>query len=79
MALYKYTAYVKVDRDPAFEPDHPPGAPAPRAGIYRCTGCGREVVADRGAALPAQSHHPHERAQSDMKWRLAVAAIPTPN
>ena len=79
MALYKYATYVKLDRDPAFETDHAPGSPAPKAGIYRCLGCGREVVVDRGAAVPPQTHHAHERAQSDMKWRLAVAAIPTPN
>jgi hypothetical protein len=79
VALYKYTAYVKLDRDPAFETDHAPGSVAPKMGIYRCLGCGREVVADRGAALPPQTHHAHERAQSDMKWRLAVAAITTPN
>jgi hypothetical protein len=79
VALYKYAQYVKVDRDPAFEADQPPGGPAAKAGIYRCIGCGREVVAERGAALPSQSHHAHERGQSEMKWRLAVAAITTPN
>jgi hypothetical protein len=79
VALYKYASYVKLDRDPAFEADNAPGAAAAKTGIYRCLGCGREVVAERGAPLPAQTHHAHERGQSEMKWRLAVAAIPNPN
>ena len=39
MALYKFGAYFTERSSDAFDKDHPPGATAPYAGIYRCMSC----------------------------------------
>ena len=47
MALYKYSQYLTASTDSAFDAEYKPGATPPHSGIYRCLGCGREVVAER--------------------------------
>jgi hypothetical protein len=74
MALYKYPAYVSQNANEIFDEICTPGTPAPRAGIFRCMGCHREVALNEEELLPPQNHHEHEPAQGDVRWRLTVYA-----
>jgi hypothetical protein len=73
MAQYKYSHYLTNLADPKFDPAHEPGKSAPHAGIYKCQGCGIEVVCIAGDPLPPQSHHQHSLVQGGIGWRLIVA------
>lgn len=74
MAIYKYQRFLESSDDDAFDGEHPPGGPAPLAGIYRCTECNREVVTAKGEPLPTDDHHRHRGAQGAINWRLVVMA-----
>jgi hypothetical protein len=68
MALYKNPNFIGYSDHAAFDGEHSPGIPAPLSGIYRCMGCGREVVSLKDDSLPPQNHHQHSPG------RYAVAA-----
>ena len=76
MALYKEKKFVEsikgAEANPYFDKDHRPGEDAPVAGIYRCTGCGREIGIAAGHKLPAQ--HLAGAESHIVLWRLAVFA-----
>jgi hypothetical protein len=74
MALYKYNQYLTQSQHESFDQIHNPGAATPFSGIYRCEGCGREVVSESGKPLPPQNHHQHALAQGAIRWRLTVYA-----
>lgn len=74
MSLYKYGAYLQQSQDASFDAVHRPGAVPPHSGIYRCPGCGREVVAEEGRQLPPQNHHQHTLQQGDVRWQMIVYA-----
>jgi hypothetical protein len=74
MALYKYDQFVGKSQDAIFDGVHSPGQAAPRSGIYRCEGCGREASSTEGHPLPPQNHHEHSIAQGHIRWRLIVYA-----
>jgi hypothetical protein len=73
MAQYKYSHYLTNLSDPKFDPAHGPGTSAPHTGIYKCQGCGAEVVSTAGDPLPPAGHHQHSLAQGGIGWRLIVA------
>ena len=73
MALYKFGDYLQKSQSTVFDVEHKPGDEAPCAAIYRCAGCGREVVSDDRKALPAKTHHQHTIHQGPIRWRLVVA------
>jgi hypothetical protein len=74
MALYKYAQYLAQNDDGVFDHENPPGHAAPRSGIYRCRGCGREVASNEGEPLPPQNHHQHNQSQGAIRWKLIVYA-----
>jgi hypothetical protein len=74
MALYKYDEYVRKDQSAVFDDLSHPSTAAPRSGIYRCMGCGREASSTEGHPLPPQNHHEHSTAQGAIRWRLIVYA-----
>ena len=74
MALFKRREDVTPSVDPAFDREYGPGTKPGFAGIYRCKGCGSEVVALRALILPTERDHKHTPAQGPIIWRLAVAA-----
>jgi len=74
MALYKYPQYLRQVDDAIFDQINHPATPAPRSGIYRCEGCGREVSSTEGHPLPPQNHHEHSPLQGTIRWRLIVYA-----
>jgi hypothetical protein len=71
MALYKYSNYVNNTADAAFDAIHKPGDTTPYHGIYRCSGCGHEVVSEQGKSLPPQNHHTHSTSVA-IRWQLCV-------
>jgi hypothetical protein len=73
MALYKNGQYLTKSEDAAFDKEYDPGSIPPHSGIYRCTGCRREVVAEESRSLPPQNHHQHP-GYTPVKWKLAVYA-----
>lgn len=74
MALYRHRGYVIESEDDAFDEELRPGKTATRSGIYRCSGCGREIAAAQGSALPPHEHHPHTERQGAIRWILIVYA-----
>lgn len=47
-----------------------PGNTVPQSGIYKCTGCKREVTSNKGDPFPPPSHHSH--TPTAVKWKLLV-------
>jgi hypothetical protein len=74
MAQYKYGAFLQHGDSAAYDQLHAPGATAPDAGIYRCVGCGREIVSHKNYTLPPQNHHQHAPGQGLIRWQLLVYA-----
>jgi hypothetical protein len=76
MALYKYSNYLGQNAGEIFDQEHKPGQAAPRSGIYRCMGCGREVASNQEEPLPPQneSQHPHTSENGSVRWKLIVYA-----
>jgi hypothetical protein len=74
MASYKYLGYLAQNSDAAFDGAHSPGYTTPFSGIYRCQGCGREVVSEETKPMPPQNHHQHTIAQGSIRWQLIVYA-----
>jgi hypothetical protein len=73
MALYKFGNYLQKSQSMAFEKEHIPGDSAPHSAIFRCTGCGVEVISEEGRSLPAKNHHQHTIHQGPIRWRMVVA------
>jgi hypothetical protein len=62
MALYKYGPYLTNSDASAFDATYSSGQTPPHSGIYRCTGCGREITAEHAPVAPAAeppSAHPY--------------------
>ena len=74
MAVFMYRAFVKMQPNTVFDQDHEPGDIAPHAGIYRCMGCGREILSTFSIPLPSEHHHPHDACHGQRRWRLIVFA-----
>jgi hypothetical protein len=80
MALYQYDAFIsKTANDKDFDFLHKPGSATPFSGIYRCHGCGREVVSEHNKPFPPQNHHQHAVGQGAIEWRLIVWANGNPS
>lgn len=74
MAYYKYSKYLVVSNSAEFDTVHNPGANTPFSGIYKCTGCGHEIVSEENNPFPPQNHHQHKAAQGAIKWKLTEYA-----
>ena len=49
-----------------------PGDTVPVSGIYRCTGCNKEITSNQDDPFPPQNHHQHNANQGAIKWKLNV-------
>jgi hypothetical protein len=78
MALYKYSNYITQSNDASFDSVHQPGYTTPFSGVYRCEGCGREIVSEGNKPFPPQNHHQHTTAQGAIRWRMVVYADHNP-
>jgi hypothetical protein len=72
MPLYKYSTFLFQVEHAEFDKLYSPGARTPWSGIYKCHGCGHEVVHTTDKPLPPQNHHQHNRNQGAIQWRLVV-------
>ena len=79
MALYKYSKYLTQINSHEFDTIHKPGSTTPFSGIYRCEGCGKEIVSEENKPFPSQNHHQHSVAQGAIRWHLVVFAQHTPS
>lgn len=57
-----------------FDTEYKPGETCEYEGIYKCTGCGKEVTIAGGKTIPPQNHHQHTPAQGNIRWQLFVYA-----
>lgn len=73
MAEYQYTTHLHHVTSSQFDVENTPGTLAPRSGIYRCTGCGREVASNQSEPLPPQNHGQHP-VGAKIRWKLIVYA-----
>ena len=73
MAIYGDATHVQRAESNIFRAIHQPGDRPIFSGIYRCTGCGKEVAHDSGGPLPAHGSHRHAGDQ-EIRWRLVVLA-----
>jgi len=74
MALYKDNRFLTETNDPsAFEKEYRVGLAPDHSGIFRCVGCGREVVAEKRRKIPTQNDHQHLPSQGPIVWRMIVS------
>ena len=78
-AIYKYNTHLFHSTNAEFDKEYEPGSTVSWSGIYRCTGCGREVVHTTGKPLPPQNHHQHAVYQGKIRWKLVVTDSPDPS
>lgn len=69
MPLYSNPKIFKRSANTAFNALHNPGSKPPHSGIYRCEGCGVEVVAEQGRTFPPTHSH---NAPAHVRWRLVA-------
>lgn len=79
MALYQSSTHLYQVSDQQFDRDYGPGDTTAWSGIYRCRGCGREVVHTVDRHLPPQNHHQHTSSQGSIRWRLIVTDSSDPS
>ncbi|MGD9739911.1 MAG: hypothetical protein AB7O56_09910 [Bauldia sp.] len=72
MAKYQNGNELSHSVDPKFDVMHRPGSIAPYSGIYACTSCRDEIVANSGDLLPSADHRPHEGSERPVLWRLLI-------
>jgi hypothetical protein len=79
MALYQDSTHLRQYTHLEFDKEFEPGSTTSWSGIYRCVGCGREVVHTTGKPLPPQNHHQHTALQGRIKWKLIVTDSADPS
>jgi hypothetical protein len=79
MALYLDGGLLQRSQSPdnvaEFRKIYRPGEHTPWSGIYRCTGCGHEVVHTNGHPLPSQNHSSHASGLPPIRWQLVVTDL----
>jgi hypothetical protein len=73
LALYKYSNYLKPNKNSSFDQVLPAGLHIPSGGIYRCVGCGNEIAQEGNSVLPDRQHHTHNAGQGEIRWQLILA------
>lgn len=73
MPTYKNGNVFTQSQDTKFDAIHNVGATVPFSGIYRCAGCGKEIVSTQGNTLPTQNHHQHSTSQGSIRWQLVAS------
>ena len=52
-----------------FDNVFPPRSIPTESGIFRCTGCGREIAIEAGEHFPSYEHHEHSN-EKRMLWKM---------
>lgn len=77
MAAYQDGSTLRHIVNQEFDKTYKPGATPPYSGIYRCQGCGVEIVAEQERTFPptraCEEHHPESKL-GHVLWRLSVFA-----
>jgi len=79
VTLFRRSNDIEVSGSPEFDKEYGPGEAPHYPGIYRCRGCGCEIVAEASRPFPLENHPTHSPAQGTVRWRLAVAAQREPH
>ena len=79
MTLFRRSNDVEVSISPEFDREYTPEETPIHTGIYRCRGCGCEIVAEANKPFPPEKHPRHSPTQGTIRWRLAVAAQHEPH
>ena len=79
MTMFRRSNDIEVSISPMFDKEYEPEAKPIHSGIYRCRGCGSEIVAEANRPLPSEKHPRHSPAQGPIRWRLAVAVQQEPH
>lgn len=75
MAWYRDVDKVKrAAHKEHWDAEHKPGNEVEMSGIYRCTGCDKEIAANKGDPFPPQNHHQHGSSKPPIRWQLLVRA-----
>ena len=56
----------------AFSKRYSAGSEIVHSGIYKCTGCNKEITSNQGDKFPPQNHHQHGSNLSTIKWKIIV-------
>ena len=59
MTMFRRSNDVEVSISPEFDKEYEPEATPVHSGIYRCRGCGCEIVAQGSKPFPAENHPRH--------------------
>lgn len=57
-----------------YEHKYGPGETCKFEGIYKCSGCGKEITLAKDKTFPPQNHHQHTPAQGAISWQLFIFA-----
>ena len=52
--------------------EYGPADKVPVSGIYKCTGCKKEITSNEDDPFPPQNHHQHSVALGAIRWKLNV-------
>ncbi|MEO7559221.1 MAG: hypothetical protein ABIT23_03070 [Nitrosospira sp.] len=74
MAHYQNASFLIQSQHIKFDKKYPHGAAVPDAGIYRCMGCGHEILIAEGQA-PKQNQHQHAFEFGPVCWELIVCPV----
>lgn len=72
MAFYQDPNVLLPMAHDVFNASYGPGHVVPHSGIYKCTGCGKEIAANAGDPLPPQNRHQHNVLHGPVNWKLVV-------
>ena len=79
MTRFRRSNDIEVSISPEFDREYSPGETPHHPGIYRCSGCGCEIIAEASNPLPSENHPRHLPTQGKIRWRLAVAVQKEPH
>lgn len=79
MSLFRRSNDIEVSISPEFDREYEPGQKPVHSGIYRCRGCGCEIVAQAATPFPTEHHPKHLPVHGPVRLRLAVAAQHEPH
>jgi hypothetical protein len=74
VAFYQSSTHLSQLTHAEFDKTHSPGERTSCSGIYRCRGCGREIVHTTDKSLPPQNHHQHTLRRRFDRWQSTSAS-----
>ena len=79
VTLFRRSNDIEVSTSSAFDKEYKPGEAPSHSGIYRCRGCGCEIIGEAFEPLPLENHPKHRRpkGQFDGDWLSPRSQPPT--